>query len=189
MDTRQHIIIGSRCSALAVVQSEHVASLLRAAHPSLTVSIETSLSTGDKVLDRPLNEIASATGLFTTELEQGLLRKQTHIAVHSLKDMPTSLPPDLMLGAVTERESPGDCLLVKKCHAGCGSLAGLPPNAVVGTSSLRRQAYIARHHPHLQVKCIRGNLNTRLVSICTVVIPYFLLNFAFDSHQNTNRVN
>jgi hydroxymethylbilane synthase len=156
------VIIGSRASELAMVQSEHVAALLRRSHPDVTVVIRSVVSKGDKVLDRPLSEIQSTGGLFTTELEEGLLNGSYHLAVHSLKDMPTALPTGLMLAAVTSREDPRDVLLVNPKHKTCTSLSQLPKGAVIGSSSLRRQAFLAKHHPTLVCKSIRGNLQTRL---------------------------
>jgi hydroxymethylbilane synthase len=166
----EEIIIGSRASELAMVQSEHVASMLRLHHPTLTVRIEKRVASGDVILDKPLSEIEQKEGgggLFTTELEHGLLNGDFHLAVHSLKDMPTNLPANLVLAEITEREDPRDALVVaSRLRGECNSLATLPAGSVVGTSSLRRQAYIAKHYPSLKCMSIRGNLQTRMVRAC-----------------------
>ncbi|MCF3608787.1 hydroxymethylbilane synthase, partial [Planktothrix agardhii 1033] len=100
-------------------------------------------------------------GLFTKELELGMLDRSSDIAVHSLKDLPTRLPQGLMLGCVSEREDPADALVVHENHKD-KQLETLPAGAIIGTSSLRRLAQLRYHYPHLEFKDIRGNLNTRL---------------------------
>jgi hydroxymethylbilane synthase len=143
-----------------------VATRLRAAYPDADVTISTHVASGDKQLDAPLATLAAASpGLFTKELELGLLAGQFTLAVHSLKDMPTMLPPGLVLSGITEREDPRDVLLVHPRHAGCGGLAGLPEGAVVGTSALRREAFVRKQHKGLVVTDIRGNLNTRYAKL------------------------
>jgi hydroxymethylbilane synthase len=112
---------------------------------------------GDRVLDRPLTEIGGK-GLFTEEIERGLLAGSIDIAVHSLKDLPTALPPGLGLGAVLEREDPRDALIARVQ----GGLAALPQGAKVGTASLRRQAQLLARRPDLVISVLRGNVGTRL---------------------------
>lgn len=159
--------LGSRKSDLAMVQSRWVRDLLERAHPGLRVEICPGLSShGDNVLNKSLQELAKTSpGLFTKELEAGLQLDAYDVVVHSLKDMPTTLPQGLTLAAITEREDPRDALVVHAKHRGKGGLAGLPPGSVVGTSSVRREAIIRRSHPHLEVKVIRGNVNLRLAKL------------------------
>ncbi|MDJ1171932.1 hydroxymethylbilane synthase [Roseofilum sp. BLCC_M154] len=152
--------LGSRKSQLALVQSEWVQAQLQAHYPDTQFEIETMSTQGDKILDVPLAKIGDK-GLFTKELEVGMLAKQTDLAVHSLKDLPTNLPEGLVLGCVTERENPADALVVNAKY-GDKTLETLPDGAVVGTSSLRRLAQLRHHFPKLTFKDVRGNLNTRL---------------------------
>lgn len=113
-----------------------------------------------------MKDLAAKTpGVFTKELEAGLLSGQYDAVVHCLKDMPTTLPDGLILAAITEREDPHDALVVHKKHLGKGGLAGLPKGAKIGTSSVRREAIILRDYPHLKVDIVRGNLSTRLAKL------------------------
>jgi len=160
---KTHYVIGSRSSELAMIQTRHVASLLQKKFPKFTFLIESKKAHGDKVLDKPLAVLAGATpGLFTKDLEVGLVSRRYDLIVHSLKDMPTTLPDGLVLASVTSRVEPEDALLVREKYRGCKGLAGLPKNAVVGTSSVRRIALIREKFPHLICKDVRGNLQTRL---------------------------
>ncbi|MGK7909303.1 MAG: hydroxymethylbilane synthase [Synechococcus sp.] len=152
--------IGSRKSELALVQSRWVQSELSQYHADSTFELVTMETQGDIILDVALAKIGDK-GLFTKELEVGMLNHQTDFAVHSLKDLPTNLPEGLMLGAITARENPADALVLHEKHAGA-TIDTLPKGAVVGTSSLRRLAQLRHHYPHLEFKDIRGNLNTRL---------------------------
>lgn len=156
----QTVRLGSRKSQLALVQSEWVQAQLQAHHPDTQFEIETMSTQGDKILDVPLAKIGDK-GLFTKELEVGMLARTTDMAVHSLKDLPTNLPEGLMLGCVTERENPADALVVNAKY-GDKKLETLPDGAVVGTSSLRRLAQLRHYFPQLAFKDVRGNLNTRL---------------------------
>ena len=104
-------------------------------------------------------------GLFTKTLEVGLHNRAFDIAVHSLKDMPTTLPAGLVLASITAREDPEDALVVHPDHKGCGGIAKLPKGAIVGTSSLRRAALIRTLHPHVVPEVVRGNLQTRLAKL------------------------
>ena len=118
---------------------------------------------GDKILDVALAKIGDK-GLFTKELEVGILDRSIDLAVHSLKDLPTNLPEGLILGCVTERVNPADALVVNSQNQDY-QLDTLPEGAVVGTSSLRRLAQLRYHYPHLTFKDVRGNVNTRLAKL------------------------
>jgi hydroxymethylbilane synthase len=152
--------IGSRKSQLALVQTYWVQEELQKHFPEITFEVHTMATQGDKILDVALAKIGDK-GLFTKELEVGMLNRDTDMAVHSLKDLPTNLPEGLMLGCVSEREDPADALVVHEKHKD-KQLDTLPPGAVIGTSSLRRLAQLRHHFPHFEFKDIRGNLNTRL---------------------------
>lgn len=151
------IRIATRTSPLALWQAEHVAQRLQACHPGLQVELVGMVTKGDKVLDSPLAKIGGK-GLFVKELELGLLEGKADIAVHSMKDVPMEFPEGLHLPIIMEREDPRDAF-VSNAYP---SLAALPEGAVVGTSSLRRQAQLRARYPHLQIKDLRGNVNTRL---------------------------
>ena len=153
------IILGTRGSELALVQTRETASRLRKAHPSLEIEERIIKTTGDKRLDVSLSAPGSLEkGLFTKELEEALLRGEIHAAVHSLKDLPTELPPKLAVGAILEREDDSDCLASK--HD--GGWQGLPQGGIVATSSLRRKNQLLLLRPDLQTAEIRGNMGTRL---------------------------
>ncbi|ERT07903.1 porphobilinogen deaminase [Lyngbya aestuarii BL J] len=152
--------IGSRKSQLALVQTYWVQAELQKHFPDIEFEVHTMSTQGDKILDVALAKIGDK-GLFTKELEVGMLNHETDIAVHSLKDLPTNLPEGLMLGCVTERENPADAVVLHEKHKD-KQLETLPEGAVIGTSSLRRLAQLRHHFPHFEFKDIRGNLNTRL---------------------------
>ncbi len=152
--------IGSRKSQLALVQTHWVQDQLRQLYPEHTFEVQTMTTQGDNILDVALAKIGDK-GLFTKELEVSMLRQETDLAVHSLKDLPTHLPEGLMLGAITERVDPADALVVHE-RLQDQTLASLPEGTIIGTSSLRRLAQLRYHYPHLEFKDIRGNLNTRL---------------------------
>jgi hydroxymethylbilane synthase len=154
------IRIGSRKSQLALVQTYWVQEQLQKHFPERTFEVQTMATQGDKILDVALAKIGDK-GLFTKELEVGMLQHEIDFAVHSLKDLPTQLPNGLVLGVVTERENPADALVVHAKHKD-KQIDTLPDGAIVGTSSLRRLAQLRHHFPHLTFKDIRGNLNTRL---------------------------
>ncbi len=151
------IRIATRKSPLALWQAEHVADALRAAHPGLQVEILGMSTQGDKILDTPLAKIGGK-GLFVKELETRMLEGDADIAVHSMKDVPVELPEGLHLPVIMQREDPRDAFVSNR-HA---SLDELPEGAVVGTSSLRRQCQLADRRPDLQIRSLRGNVNTRL---------------------------
>jgi len=151
------IRIATRRSPLALWQAEHVARLLTASHPELRVELVKMITQGDKILDTPLAKIGGK-GLFVKELELGMLNGDADIAVHSMKDVPAQLPDGLELSAILLREDPRDAF-VSNSYA---SIEDLPQGAIVGTSSLRRQCQLLDLRPDLQIKSLRGNVNSRL---------------------------
>uniref|UniRef100_A0A3P9HVC2 Porphobilinogen deaminase n=1 Tax=Oryzias latipes TaxID=8090 RepID=A0A3P9HVC2_ORYLA len=154
------IRIGTRKSQLARIQTDSVAAKLQELYPDVRLEIVAMSTIGDKILDTALSKIGEKS-LFTKELENALERNEVDLVVHSLKDLPTSLPAGFTIGAVLRRENPHDAVVLHPKNAG-KTLASLPKNSVVGTSSLRRAAQLKRRFPHLEFKDIRGNLNTRL---------------------------
>ena len=154
--------IGTRGSPLALAQAQQVRGLLMAAHglAEERLAIAVIKTSGDRIQDRPLSEVGGK-GLFTKEIEEALGRGDIDLAVHSAKDMATRLPDGLAIGAVLEREDVRDAFISLR-H---GSLAAMPAGAVVGTSSLRRQAQVKRLRPDLQVVGFRGNVETRLAKL------------------------
>lgn len=157
------IRIGSRKSQLALVQTYWVRDQLQKHFPDMNFEVHTMSTQGDKILDVALAKIGDK-GLFTKELEVGMLNREIDFAVHSLKDLPTNLPEGLALAAITERENPADALVLHE-KLKDKQLETLPPGTVVGTSSLRRLAQLRHHFPHLEFKDVRGNLNTRLAKL------------------------
>jgi hydroxymethylbilane synthase len=160
---RDHFVIGSRGSKLALWQSEWVRARLAELRPEAEIRIEVIKTSGDVMLDVPLAVIGGK-GVFTKELEEALLAEEIDLAVHSLKDLPTTLPDNLAISAVTEREDARDALILREGAADAeeASLRGLPPQAIVGTSSLRRQAQLKHLRPDVSIKDLRGNVDTRL---------------------------
>lgn len=163
--------LGTRGSPLALIQANQVRDALMAAHPGLGVEIVTIRTTGDKVQDRPLSEIGGK-GLFTREIEDGLLGGSLDIAVHSAKDMLPVLPDGLMLAAFGEREDPRDAL-VSPGHS--ARIADLPRGATVATVALRRKALLLHMRPDLMTVPIRGNVDTRLRKLDEGVAQALLL--------------
>ena len=141
-------------------QSEHVAGELKRLYPQCEVSILGITTRGDQIVDRPLAQIGGK-GLFVKELEAALEAGRADLAVHSAKDVPMRLPEGFCLAAIAAREDPRDCL-VSNVSA---SLEALPPGSILGTSSLRREAQLRERYPDLQVKPLRGNLDTRLAKL------------------------
>ncbi|HXZ54451.1 MAG TPA: hydroxymethylbilane synthase [Burkholderiales bacterium] len=154
------IVIASRRSRLALWQSEHMASELKRLYPRCEVSILGITTRGDQILDRPLAEVGGK-GLFVKELEAALEDGRADIAVHSSKDVPMRLPGGFCLAAIPVREDPRDCLV----SSSSASLEKLPAGSIVGTSSLRREAQLRERYPALQVRPLRGNLDTRLAKL------------------------
>jgi hydroxymethylbilane synthase len=153
-------VIATRRSRLALWQAEHVKRRLAALHPGLEVELLPLSTRGDELVDRRLDE-AGGKGLFIKELESAMAEGRADLAVHSMKDVPAELPPGFVLAAVGEREDPRDALVSRRYD----SFGAMPPGAVVGTSSLRREAQIAAAHPRLEVKLLRGNVETRLAKL------------------------
>lgn len=151
------LVIATRESPLALWQAHFVRDALTAAHPGLAVELLGMTSRGDQVLDVPLAKVGGK-GLFVKELETALLDGRAHIAVHSMKDVPMDFPEGLELGVICEREEPADAFVSNNFD----SLDALPNGAVVGTSSLRRECQLREHRPDLEVRFLRGNVNTRL---------------------------
>ena len=152
--------IATRKSALALWQAEHVAALLRQAHPQLAVELVPMSTRGDQVLDKPLARIGGK-GLFLKELEVAMLERRADIAVHSLKDMPAMLEPGFAIGAILPRADAADAFVSNR-HA---RVSELPEGARVGTSSLRRAAQLRALRPDLEIADLRGNVNTRLAKL------------------------
>ncbi|MBU0914455.1 MAG: hydroxymethylbilane synthase [Gammaproteobacteria bacterium] len=152
--------IATRKSALALWQANFVKAELEAAHPGLQVELVPMSTQGDKILDTPLAKIGGK-GLFVKELETAMLEGRADIAVHSMKDVPVDFPEGLMLHTICQREDPRDAFVSNTYK----QLADLPQGAVVGTSSLRRQCQIKAMRPDLQIKDLRGNVNTRLAKL------------------------
>lgn len=149
--------IATRKSQLALWQAHHVRDRLLSCHKGLEVEIVELVSEGDRTLDIPLARVGGK-GLFLKELEQAILRGDCDIAVHSMKDVTVTLPEGLVIAAICPREDPRDALVCDHHE----SLEALPPGAVVGTCSLRRGCQLRAGFPHLEVRNLRGNVNTRL---------------------------
>ncbi len=166
--------IGTRGSPLARIQTDMVCQALAAAHPSLqapgALEVVVIKTTGDLVTDRPLADIGGK-GLFCKEIEAALLDRRIDLAMHSMKDLPTWLPDGLALGAMLPRADPRDVLITRDQL----TLADLPPGAVVGTASLRRQAQLLARRPDLKAINFRGNVGTRLAKLAAGEVDATLL--------------
>jgi hydroxymethylbilane synthase len=156
------VTLGTRASALARAQTDLVVALLAAASPEIECRTKVIATAGDRTqaTGEPLPEIGGK-GLFTAELERALREGEIDLAVHSLKDLPTEDAPDVVIGAVTARADVRDCLVARQAT----SIADLPGGAVVGTSSLRRSAQLAALRPDVEIRSIRGNVDTRVRKI------------------------
>jgi len=152
-----HLRIATRKSPLALWQAEHVKQRLIDAHTGLTVELVTMTTQGDKILDTPLAKIGGK-GLFVKELEQGMLEGRADIAVHSIKDVPMEFPEGLFLSTILDREEPCDAFVSNNYN----NIIELAEGAVVGTSSLRRRCQLLDKRPDLDIRDLRGNVNTRL---------------------------
>ncbi len=160
MEAMKRLVIATRRSRLALWQAEHVKARLEARHPGLEVALLPLSTRGDELLDVRLDE-SGGKGLFIKELESAMAEGRADIAVHSMKDVPAELPPGFALAAICVREDPRDAFVSVR-HA---SFKGMPARAVVGTSSLRREAQIAARYPALEVRLLRGNVETRLAKL------------------------
>lgn len=153
----ENVAAGSRGSKLALTQTRTVLSRLQECAPGTDFTLQTISTRGDKILDVALSKIGDK-GLFVKEIENALLDETIDLAVHSVKDVPTSIPGGLMMGAILKREDPRDALVSSKpC-----TLTDLPAGARVGTGSLRRIAQLSAAYPHLHFESVRGNLDTRI---------------------------
>ncbi len=153
----ERIVIATRESRLALWQAEHIKARLEGLYPACRVELLGMTTRGDQILDRPLAKVGGK-GLFVKELENALLDGRADIAVHSMKDVPMLMGEEFVLPCITARESPLDAFVSNRYE----SLADMPPGAVVGTSSLRRESQIHAQYPFLGVTSLRGNLDTRL---------------------------
>lgn len=156
------IIVGSRRSKLALTQTNWVINQLKELGAPFDFKVEEIVTKGDKILDVTLSKVGGK-GLFVKEIEQAMLDKKIDMAVHSMKDMPAVLPEGLVIGSVPEREDHRD-VLISNGHI---SLEKLKSGAVVGTSSLRRSAQLLARRPDLEIKWIRGNIDTRIAKLQT----------------------
>lgn len=157
MSNPTRLVIATRASRLALWQAEHVQARLQALYPECDISLLKMTTRGDQILDRTLSKVGGK-GLFVKELETALLDGRADLAVHSLKDVPVDLTTPFSLPVILERDDPRDAFVSPRYR----SLDDLPDGAVVGTSSLRREAQIRSRYPGLEVKPLRGNLDTRL---------------------------
>ena len=154
------LIIATRRSRLALWQAEHIQKELQRLHPGLTVDLLPMSTKGDEILDRSLESVGGK-GLFVKELENAMADGRADLAVHSIKDVPAELPPGFMLAAISAREDPRDALVSNRF----ATLAEMPAGAILGTSSLRRAAQVRERHPRLEVKLLRGNVETRVAKL------------------------
>ena len=157
MNTPKKLVIASRESLLAMWQAEHIKGRLKALYPDCEVEILGMTTRGDQILDRTLSKIGGK-GLFIKELEQALQDGRADLAVHSIKDVPMELPEGFVLAAIGERASPFDAFVSNQY----ARLEDMPEGAIVGTSSLRREAQLRAKFPHLTLNPLRGNVQTRL---------------------------
>jgi len=153
---KKQLIIGTRSSPLALWQAEFTKTELSRHYPELEITLKLVKTTGDKILDSPLSKIGDM-GLFTKDIEKHLITKEIDLAVHSLKDVPTSTPEGLLITSFTEREDTRDVIISRNG----AKLTDLPQGAKVATSSLRRMSQLLSMRPDLKICDIRGNLNTR----------------------------
>ena len=156
----EKLVIATRRSQLALWQSEYVKAQLLKHYPTMQIELQEFVTKGDKILDVPLAKIGGK-GLFTKELEVAMLEGNAHLAVHSLKDVPTQFEDGLQLAAVTKRFDPRDALLSNKYSC----IEDLPKGAIVGTTSLRRRMAIKILRPDIVLKDLRGNINTRIAKL------------------------
>jgi hydroxymethylbilane synthase len=169
------LTIASRASALARWQANHVADQLRAAHADLDIELLWVRTTGDRITDVPLASIGG-TGIFTREVDHAVLRGDADVGVHSLKDVPTQLHPELVLGAIPHREDPRDAFVAAPGRP--ARLLELPAGSRIGTSSLRRRALLLDLRPDLRVEDLRGNLDTRLARVADATLDGAILALA-----------
>src|SRR5699024_7602928 len=164
------LFVGSRRSKLAITQSQQIIEKLKAVNPELEIEIKEIVTKGDRIIDKQLSKVGGK-GLFVKEIQNELFNHGIDMAIHSLKDVPSVIPEGLTLGCIPDRENPFDAYIAKN-HT---PLHELPDNSVVGTSSLRRGAQILAKYPNLQIKWIRGNIDTRLSKLDTEDFDAILL--------------
>lgn len=157
---KKKLVIATRRSRLAMWQAEHIKEKLEALHKGLQVELLPLSTRGDELLDRRLDD-AGGKGLFVKELETALAEARADLAVHSMKDVPAELPPGFSIAAIPAREDPRDVLVSKRF----ASLAEMPAGGTIGTSSLRRAAQIVERYPALDIRLLRGNVDTRLAKL------------------------
>lgn len=150
------LVVGSRRSKLALTQSQQFIDKLKI-DPDLDIEIKEIVTKGDQIVDKQLSKVGGK-GLFVKEIQNELFNKESDMAIHSLKDVPSIIPEGLTLGCIPDREVPFDAYISKN-HT---PLSELTEGSIVGTSSLRRGAQILSKYPHLEIKWIRGNIDTRL---------------------------
>ncbi len=173
------IRIATRNSPLALWQAQHVQQQLLSLWPSLTIELIPMVTSGDNFLKDKL-QLKGGKGLFVKELEEALLDKRADLAVHSTKDMPAHLPPGLVISAICKRDNPFDALVSPFFN----NLTDLPPKAIVGTASLRRQAQLLAYRPDLEIKTLRGNIHTRLNKLATGAYDAIILAAAGLERMN-----
>lgn len=156
----EKLVIATRQSKLALWQSEYIKAELNKHYPEMQIELKTFSTKADKILDVPLAKIGGK-GLFTKELEIALLNKEADIAVHSLKDVPVEFEDGFVLAALTKRFDPRDAFLSQNYE----SIEALPKGAVIGTTSLRRRMEIKMIRPDIELKDLRGNINTRIAKL------------------------
>lgn len=176
------IIVGSRRSKLALTQTNWVINQLKQLDPSFDFEVKEIVTKGDRILDVTLSKVGGK-GLFVKEIEQAMLEKEIDMAVHSMKDMPAILPTGLVIGCIPEREDHRDALISKN-HV---SLHKLKEGSVIGTSSLRRGAQLLAIRPDLEIKWIRGNIDTRLGKLETEEYDAIILAAAGLSRMGWTR--
>ena len=154
------LVIATRRSRLALWQAEHVGERLGKLHAGLAIELLPLTTRGDELIDQRL-DAAGGKGLFVKELETAMAEGRADLAVHSIKDVPADLPPGFALAAITAREDPRDVFVSRKYS----SIGAMPKAATLGTSSLRRSAQIAERHPGIEVRLLRGNVDTRLAKL------------------------
>jgi hydroxymethylbilane synthase len=156
----KRLVIATRASRLALWQAEHVKARLEALHSGLAVELLPMSTRGDELLDRRLDQVGGK-GLFIKELESAMMEGRADLAVHSMKDVPAELPAGFMLAAISAREDPRDAFVSRRF----ATLADMPAGAAVGTSSLRRAAQIRERYPALELRLLRGNVETRVAKL------------------------
>ncbi|PJF41694.1 MAG: hydroxymethylbilane synthase [Phototrophicales bacterium] len=181
---KRRIRIGTRGSALAQWQTNHVRQLLQTASPGLRVDVEIITTKGDHILDKPL-PLVGGKGLFTAELEQALRSGAIDFAVHSLKDLPTEMTPGLIIGAVTQRVNVADVLISRDGH----TLKTLPDNAIIGTSSRRRAGQLKHYNSSWKIGDIRGNVDTRIRKALDTDGDYDAIILAHAGVERLNRLD